>query len=223
MMNKFQTVVLICTALFLQSCITIKTFWVNSSKSECSAGAGNMQCLLISNSESYKNAHWENFYTNIEGFNFKPGYFQKIKVKVIELNKSEVPADASSLKYSLIKVIEDIKDNRFGINDIWVTRSINGKKLEMNNNLPQLEINVAKMQVNGSDGCNNYTGGIIRLTENEISFGNMASTRKMCLDMANPDAYYKALSITSNYSLNGTNLIFLNKEGNQTLELMKVD
>lgn len=222
-MNKFFTIVLISATLFLQSCSTSKTFWVNSTKSECSAGAGNTQCILISKDESIKNTQWEFFYSNIEGFNFKYGYFQKIKVKISELNKSEVPADASSLKYSLIKVVEEIQDNRIKLNDIWVAKLIFGEKINQNNNLPILEINIAKMQVIGNDGCNHYSGVINVLTETEISFSNIASTRKMCADMAIPNTYNKALSITSNYSLIGTNLIFFDNEGNQTIELIKVD
>lgn len=222
-MNKFFTIVLICFTLFLQSCSTTRTFWVNSTKSECSAGAGNTQCILISKDESIKNMQWEYFYSNIEGFNFKYGYFQKIKVKVTELNKSEVPADASSLKYSLIKVVEETQDNRIKLNDIWVAKVIYGEKINPNNNLPQLEINVAKMQVIGNDGCNHYSGAINVLTETEISFGNIASTRKMCADMAIPNTYNEALSITSKYSLIGLNLIFFDNEGNQTIELIKVD
>lgn len=222
-MNKFFTIVLICLTLFLQSCSTTRTFWVNSTKSECSAGAGMVQCILISKDESFKNTQWEYFYSNIEGFNFKYGYFQKIKVKVTELNKSEVAADASSLKYSLIKVVEEIQDNRIKLNDIWVAKVIYGEKINPNNNLPQLEINVAKMQVIGNDGCNHYSGVIRVLTETEISFGNIASTRKMCAETTIPNNYNKALSVTSNYSLIGTNLIFFDNEGNQTIELIKVD
>lgn len=222
-MDKFFIIVLICTTLFLQSCSTTRTFWVNSTKSECSAGLGNTQCILISNDESIKNMQWEYFYSNIEGFNFKYGYFQKIKVKVTELNKSEVPADASSLKYVLIKVIEEIQDNRIKLNNIWVAKSINGQKINRNNNLPQLEINVAKMQVIGNDGCNNYSGGIEIFTNNQISFENIATTRKMCLDMTISDPFIRALSVASNYSLIGGNLIFFDNKGNQTIELIKVD
>ncbi|GAE83622.1 lipoprotein [Bacteroides reticulotermitis JCM 10512] len=46
---------------------------------------------------------WEYFYSNIEGFQYEPGYEFVLKVKEEKLEN--VPADASSIKYVLVKQI----------------------------------------------------------------------------------------------------------------------
>ncbi len=47
---------------------------------------------------------WKNFYDQINGFKFQEGYEYKLKVKVTEIKNP--PADASSLKYSLVEILE---------------------------------------------------------------------------------------------------------------------
>ena len=79
--------------------------YVNSSKVECT-GVGKMQCLQTQESETLKPNDWKNFYGNIEGFEYEPGYIYKLSVKKEKLDPATVPADASTLKYSLVKVIE---------------------------------------------------------------------------------------------------------------------
>jgi heat shock protein HslJ len=222
-MKLYLKFTILLAAILLQSCSTNKVFWVNSYKSNCTSGAGNTQCLLINENSNIENPEWKNFYSNIEGFNFKPGYFQKIKVKVTTLKKENVPADASSLTYKLIDVQEELKDNRFQLNDIWVVTAINGKTIAQTSNLPQLEINISKMQILGNDACNNFNGEIKQLTSTDILIGNLASTRKICGDMTITNAFNTALQNTSKYSLKGLNLFFYNNEGNETLVLKKVD
>ena len=59
-----------------------------------------MNCLLV---KKEGQAEWEFFYSNIEGFNYEPGYEYVLEVKV---DKVENPAaDQSSLKYTLVKQI----------------------------------------------------------------------------------------------------------------------
>jgi heat shock protein HslJ len=222
MKTIFKTIIII-GMLVLQSCSTNKVLWVNSYKSNCTAGVGDMQCLLVNKEANLENANWENFYSTIEGFNFNPGYFQKIKVKTTKLKEKDVPADASSIKYKLIEVIEQVEDIRFRLNDIWVVTSINGKTLDKNNDLPQVEINISKMKILGNDGCNNFTGKIKLLTSNEILIENIAATRKMCPDMTITNLFNAGLQNTSNYNLKELNLFFYDKEGNETLVLKKID
>lgn len=71
---------------------------------DCSAGAGRMKCLQVKEKAS---ENWTNFYSNIEGFTYEPGYEYVLKVKT---EKIENPAaDASSIRYTLIEQVSKTK------------------------------------------------------------------------------------------------------------------
>ncbi|REG87624.1 DUF4377 domain-containing protein [Winogradskyella sediminis] len=226
-MKLFNKLPIILFASFLSSCSATKettaTYWVNSSKVNCDAGAGKTTCLQVSTTEHYDNAEWTNFYAPIEGFNFEPGYLQKIKVSETTLNTQTTPADASSISYKLIKVLEKKQDPKLALHDIWATTHINETPIESTSNVPTLEINTTEMRAYGTNGCNNYSGQIKNITANTIKFGAMASTRKMCMDMTIPDRFDKAFNTVSTYKKDGLHLILYNSTGDEVLRFKKVD
>ena len=144
--------------LFLFSCSSkmatknsTSTWWINSYKVSCT-GVAPMNCLQIQKDETIEQGKWQNFYTEIEGFVFEPGYLQKIRVKEEKLNPAQVPADGSSIKYTLVEVVEKKRDERFAIHDIWVLEAINGVAIAGENEKmqrPVLEINVTEMRLSG--------------------------------------------------------------------------
>jgi len=211
--------------LLVSSCSSNKTsvIWINSLKTGCDAGAGKMQCISIYRGENIDDAGWELFYTNIEGFNFEPGFFQKLKISEEHLDKTKVPADGTSIKYKLVKKLDKKFDQRIILNDIWIANRINKNPINNIESLPQMEINLAKMQVLGNNGCNNFNGGIERITASDIQFGNISSTRKMCLDMVIPDLFDKAMRASATYKIGGTSLTFFDKEHHETIHFTKVD
>ena len=211
----------------MASCSTSKpitsTFWVNSMKMDCDAGAGKAQCLQIYKGNDLDTAEWSFFYSPIEGFTFEPGYLQKIEVAETPLDAKNVPADASSIKYKLVEVLEKKEDSRMALHDIWAATHIEGNTIDISKNIPSLEINITKMKVFGTDGCNNYTGDIKKLTATTIAFAPLASTRKMCMDMNIPDTYNKALGNSVSYKRENSILYFYDANGNETLRFKKVD
>ena len=58
------------------------------------------KCMLVKKELKDK---WELFYDRIEGFNYKPGFIYKIKIRTYKLY--DIPADTSSRRYFLIRVI----------------------------------------------------------------------------------------------------------------------
>ena len=66
---------------------------------EC-VGVGSMQCMQVRDNGQKE---WELMYDQIAGFQFKPGYLYKLQVRVKPVRNS--PADASSVSWSLVKVI----------------------------------------------------------------------------------------------------------------------
>ncbi len=65
-----------------------------------------MLCMQIKYS---KNENWLNFYDQIEGFTYEPGY--DYELQVMTSNIPNPPMDASSIKYELVKVISKVATN----------------------------------------------------------------------------------------------------------------
>lgn len=82
------------------------TYWINSSRVPC-VGVGPMECLEVRQAES---ADWQLFYSNIEGFNYEPGFLYRIKVREEKRDPENMPADVSSVRYILVSVEEKIPD-----------------------------------------------------------------------------------------------------------------
>jgi len=220
--------ILIITVLFF-SCGTKKQpmikniYWVNSSKVDC-VGVAPTTCLQIQRGESIKQNSWELFYSTIENFEYQPGYVYKLNIK--EENIDNPPADASSIKYTLIEVLEKKKDNRLDVHDIWILDSlISSDSLVINNfdKTPQIEINVTKMRISGTNGCNNISGSIKTLNDSVIEFNPMMETSMACPDMDIPRLFSLVLSETKSYKKIENKLVFFNKEGIKTLVFKKSD
>ncbi|EKB18447.1 DUF4377 domain-containing protein [Aeromonas veronii] len=79
-----------------------ETLYINSQLVDC-VGVGPMQCMQVRSDEQQP---WTLFYQQIEGFQFEPGYQYQLTVSKEQL--TNVPADASSLRYQLIKVVSKV-------------------------------------------------------------------------------------------------------------------
>lgn len=99
------------TLLLFTQCKTVsntstdheKTFIVNSQTVDCT-GVVPMKCLQVKEKTS---DNWNNFYSNIDGFTYEPGFEYILKVKTEKIDNP--PADASSVKYTLIKQVSKTK------------------------------------------------------------------------------------------------------------------
>lgn len=70
-------------------------------------------------------------------------------------------------------------------------------------------------RVNGSDGCNNYSGSY-EVDGNNIKFGQMASTMMACPDpiMKQANAYQSVMAETTTFEISGDELNFNDADGN---------
>lgn len=213
--------------LLLASCGSIKQtdsiYWVNSSKTDCS-GVGKMTCLQVQKSDVLDfDADWNLFYSQINGFEYEPGYLYKLQVK--ETAVENPPADASAINYSLVKELEKQLDPRLAIHDIWILEAISGVKVDLDllNLIPQIEINISKKRIMGTNGCNNLSGSIAKLDAAKIEFGLIQETMKMCRKMEIPNQFSKALTQTKFYKKEKTLLLFFDTDMKELLALKKVD
>jgi len=200
-------------------------YWVNSTKVSC-VGLAPMKCLQIQKSETPDPSAWEAFHESIQGFDYQPGYVYKIVVKENHLNPADLPADASSIEYTLVEILEKRQDLRLRINDIWVAIEIKGEILSSEEDAyspPQLEINVGEMRYMGNDACNQYNGGIIELDDQSIRFGIAAGTRMMCEDMRIPNLFNTSLPEVLAWEIQENKLLLFDAEGETVMLLKKID
>jgi heat shock protein HslJ len=78
-------------------------------------------------------------------------------------------------------------------------------------------------EILGFGGCNQYSGPILKVNKNEISFGPITSTKMACDELALESAYFSALNATQTYSLKALELTFYDGRGVPVLVFKKVD
>lgn len=201
------------------------TLWVNSATVDC-VGVGPMKCLQVQQGEAIDEEQWKMFYSGIEGFEFEPGYRYKLLVKTDTLPQDQVPADASSIRYTLLEVMEKKPDTRLRLHDIWALTHLNGEAIKEpaeGMERPRLEIQVAGMKAMGTDGCNGFRGMVQTLTDSALVFGPLASTMMMCRDMSVADPFNQSMRAVRAYQLEGLELILMNEESEEMLRFRKVD
>jgi heat shock protein HslJ len=229
-----KTTLFLITGILLMSCSSLKLtsqnqqiYWINSLRVSCT-GVAPMKCLQIQKGKSVEKGKWQNFYANIEGFDFEPGYIFKLSVKEEKIDPAKVPADGSSIKYTLVEVLEKNPDPKFRIHDIWALEAIDGKTLERPNEndrmqIPSIEINLTEMRIMGTDGCNNFNGSIKNIEEDELNFGPIAATMKMCYNMEIPNKFNVAINKVGTYKIKNLKLYFFDEKGTELLRFKKVD
>lgn len=93
---------LLCSTLLLSACQSppaTETLYVQDKLADC-IGVAPMKCMQV---RGQPGESWSLFYQQIEGFTFEPGFRYQLEVTKEQL--TDVPADASSLRYRLIKVV----------------------------------------------------------------------------------------------------------------------
>ncbi|WP_194974510.1 DUF4377 domain-containing protein [Aquiflexum lacus] len=201
-----------------------KIFWVNSAKIPCS-GVGPMTCLQIQEGDEIDEGKWKNFYSNIEGFEYQPGNIYKIKVNIEKL-PDPIPADASNLGYKLVEIISQEPDRTLRLTDIWKVIELGKFKNPMaGEKALTMEINISERRVFGFSGCNTFRGGIAKITESELIFGNLASTMMACGEQENKleRLMGELISDTRFYKFENRNLYLMDKEENVLIVFLKVD
>ena len=226
-MNLSRTLFGFLMLIFFSSCSvtssTTYTYWVDSMKVDCDKGEKQMQCLRVTQNKDFGNPDWTLFYSDIEDFTFEPGMLQRIKVKESKFQRNGEKEETAERHYLLIETLEKIPDPRMPLHDIWAVTHVNSEKLNLEENRPNLEINLAQMTIFGSNGCNNFNGNIQLLNATLIQFGAIATTRKMCEDMTIPDGFDAALTKTHSYKKEKLNLTFYDNTGKELLRFQKVD
>jgi heat shock protein HslJ len=142
-----------------------KTLYVGAELVDC-VGVGPMQCMLVKENPEDE---YQFFYSEIEGFTFEPGYTYELRVLVEPV--ANAPADASSLKYTLIEVVSqepvaaEAADAAGATEDLalegptWQLTGVADADGVVNATPEGVEATAtfADGVVSGSSGCNNYS------------------------------------------------------------------
>ena len=231
LLAAMKTFVKSFTLLLLISLIACKSneqipvvYKINSAKVKC-VGVAPKNCLQIQKEKNIGTDTWEMFYSSIEGFEYEPGYVYTISVKETQLPADEVPADGSSIKYELIEVLEKSQDPLLVLHDIYIVQEIMGTVIQGDSltKVPTMEIFVSERRISGTDGCNTYFASIEVLSENEINFSPVGSTRMLCLDMSIPDLFSNAIGEVASYTRKNEKVMLTNSKGETVILLKKVD
>lgn len=196
-------------------------YWTSGFKTECTAGAAELSCLSVSKSEDLNTANWEVFYSSIEGFEFEKGFLKKIKVKEEILDPKSVPADASSIKYTLIKELDKQPDKRVLIEGKWLLSRFNNSPINRSVVLPKLEITLNQMRIGGSGGCNSYSSQIETINSKSIKFGNIMATEMFCSNNNIENEYFRLLEKVNSYEVQDKILNLYDSEAHSILTFIK--
>lgn len=109
------------------------------------------------------------------------------------------------------------------LNGKWIAISIDSHPISRKEDIPQLEINLKEKRAFGSDGCNNFSGGVENVTDTKLQFGNMAVTSRMCPEMEVSDSFNKAITNAESYKLDDITLILFDNKGKEILSFKKVN
>ncbi len=209
--------------LIFASCTKVEeqTIWISGFKTECSMGAGKGECLYISKNADLDKAEWEYFYSPIEDFAYEAGFLQKIKVRVETRNENPAPQDQSKYQYTKVEVLERIADNRVQLEGSWILVKMDDNPIDRSKVLPTINFDWNAMRIFGKDGCNDYHARIVASSNSKLKVDMGATTQKMCVDMAMPDAYNKHIMEVRGYKLEKGMLNLLNDEGKVLLSYIK--
>ncbi len=196
------------------------TYWVNSYQVGCT-GVTPMTCLQVQETEDLDYNNWKNFYNHIDSFEFEYGYLQKIKVHETFLNPDSIPADAPSVQYKLIEVLERKFDDRVKLNYNWKLTDFYADSEAKFDKTPNLKFSLEEGKVSGTNGCNNFVGQIDSVTTTAIGLSRIASTLMACPNMTDSRKFSKALESATSYELKAGTLLLKDAMNEPLMRLEK--
>lgn len=204
-----------------QSHKAIKVF-IGNERVNCT-GVAPQKCYLVKLNEEDE---WQNYYNEIEGFEYEEGFEYQIKVKVKHVSNSY--EDASDLQYTLIEVISKVEKpiHISPLYDTWGLLELNGKRVELGklSRSPMLDINTRKKKIQGSTGCNSFSTSIDFNDESgyfKVHFP-FPITEMACPEYSIESEYLAAMEKINSFERKGVDLYF-KKDEEVLFHFRKVD
>lgn len=200
-------------------------YGVNSYRVPC-VGVGPMSCLQVRR-ETTGETEWQNFYSQIRGFDYEPGFLYRIRVRETRLPAEQVPADASSIRYELIEIMEKSRDPRLAIHDIWVLKRLGDAVPELAGSqpAPYVEFNIPRSEYIGTGSCGSFRGDILHVDAAELRLGPAVDLAddEDCKDDPVLAEFSARLASTAGWRRSGLSLVLSDAAGATVLTLRKID
>ncbi len=202
----------------------VKTLYIGPKLEDCT-GAGPQKCMMV---KENPDGDYQYFYQPIQGFDYEAGYEYEIVVKVEKVENP--PADASSLKYTLVKIVSktpaataeataatagDLEGAEWNLVS-W--RNDEGEMTDALNDAP-ITLTFEDGKVAGNAGCNRYfaayqaDGDVLDIDD------KIGSTMMMCPEpvMKQEQAYLSLLPQVATFGIEGDTLTLLDSDGQALL------
>ncbi len=208
-MSKFIPLLLL--TLLITSCGEKKIIYVAPTLADCQ-GESSQKCLQL---KENKEDEWTLFYDQIEGFDYKEGFTYKLEVAISKVENP--PADTSSLKYKLVKLIYQepaaIKTE--------VAQTLSGKwkvtnMIGMDSLATQPTLTLKDGQISGNAGCNSYSANYT-VEDNKISIGLAMATKMYCTNMKVEKAFFECLQKAKSYTIKDGSLMIYDDTNKELL------
>lgn len=209
MSSKFLVVITIVLFSFSCSKNTNRIIYIADSKADC-VGVAPQKCLQIKEEDK---TDWTYFYDQIEGFDYEEGFFYKLKVDVIEVENP--PADASSLKYKLIEILDKSKAPLNLDQGSWLVTRL--KDMDSFGRNPFIKIDLSQNEIHGNTSCNRFSAKIA-VINNKVEISEISSSEMACRDTEVESVFLDALKSISSYTLNEDKLQLLDKNKQLLIE-----
>lgn len=207
------------------SAVSEAIYEVNSYRVPC-VGVGPMHCLQVRR-ESSGAEDWQNFYSEIRGFDYEPGYLYRLRVQETRLPPEQVPADASSIRYELLEIIEKSRDPRLAIHDIWALERFgeSGPDLAGSGPPPYIEFNIPRSEYIATGGCGGFRGEILAVSAEELRLGTATGSPEDQGCDGDPllNELSTRLGATARWHRSGLSLTLSDERGTALLTFRKID
>jgi hypothetical protein len=235
-MILFRRGAIVVTAFAILACqagYTMETpqeviYHVNSFRVPC-VGVAPMSCLQVRRGDPAA-GEWQNFYSQIRGFDYEPGYLYRLRVRETRLPPEQVPADASSIRYELVEVLDKEPDPRMRIHDIWALERVDGSSIDSfdagsRREAPYMEFNVTRQEYFGNDGCNPVRGAILTVGAEELRLDLVTrdDTTHSCGDGMLQSQLAAAIGRVARWQREGLKLELLDDNDREVLAFRKID
>ena len=193
-----------------------KTIYVGPELVDC-VGVAPQKCMQVKENPEDE---YILFYDQIEGFEYEEG--SEYQLIISEEQVEDPPADASSIKWTLVSVEskEPVADSDTVqlVGTDWLLDSYLTQEGEMVEPLAGTYTSAyfEDGQVNGKASCNGYFGGY-QVEGNSISIGPLASTEMFCGNppgvMDQEFAFLSAMGSAADYAIEGEQLFISDADG----------
>ncbi len=110
------------------------------------------------------------------------------------------------------------------LHDIWALVAMDGEEIPTDlQKYPTLEIFIKDRKALGNDGCNSFSGSIKKISDTELVFGPLLSTKMACTQMDFSKQFNTRMSATQFYRFEKIELVLMDGMNKEILRFKKVD